>query len=58
MILVGNKSDLMHMQAVKPEQHEKFYQKNGMTAQYYVSAKTGDQVTWCFYKIAADLVGI
>ena len=55
---MGNKSDLMHMQAVKQEQHEKFSQKNGMHAQYYVSAKTGDQVNWCFYKVAADLAGI
>ena len=58
VILLGNKSDLMHMQAVKPEQHEKFVSAHGLHSQYYVSAKTGDQVSWCFYKVAADLAGI
>ncbi len=29
-----------------------------MSGHYYVSAKTGDQVYWAFYKVAADLAGI
>ncbi len=45
------------MQAVKSEQHDRFAKDNQMYS-FYVSAKTGDQVTSCFYKIAADLAGI
>ena len=55
--LMGNKIDLNHMQAVKPEQHTEFAEANGMY-NFYVSAKTGDQVNACFYKIAADLSGV
>lgn len=54
---MGNKIDLNHMQAVKSEQHEKFSEREKLYS-FYVSAKTGDQVTSCFYKIAADLAGI
>ncbi len=57
MALMGNKIDLNHMQAVKPEEHTKFAEDNGLY-NFYVSAKTGDQVTACFYKIAADLSGV
>ena len=41
MILVGNKVDLNHMQAVKTAQHTKFAQEHNLKA-FYVSAKTGD----------------
>ena len=41
MILLGNKVDLNHMQAVKQDLHTKFSAKYKMTS-YYVSAKTGD----------------
>ncbi len=57
MVLIGNKIDLIHMQAVKAEQHEKFAKDHELYS-FYVSAKTGDQVNSCFYKIAADLAGI
>lgn len=55
--LMGNKTDLFHMQAVKMEKH------NGMADQhslysYLVSAKTGDQVFNTFFRIAADLSGV
>lgn len=43
MVLVGNKVDLNHMQAVKQDQHTKFAITRKMK-QYYCSAKTGDQV--------------
>lgn len=45
------------MQAVTPEQHDKFAKENALYS-FYVSAKSGDQVQSCFYKIAADLAGI
>ena len=55
--LMGNKIDLNHMQAVKSEQHDEFGKANGLFS-FYVSAKSGDQVTSCFYKLAADLAGV
>ena len=57
MVLMGNKIDLNHMQAVKSEQHERFAEDNNLYS-FYVSAKTGDQINTCFYKIACDLAGI
>lgn len=41
LILMGNKIDLNHMQAVKAEQHEEFVKDNDLYS-FYVSAKTGD----------------
>jgi Ras-related protein Rab-28 len=41
MVLMGNKIDLNHMQAVKSQQHEKFAEDNNLYS-FYVSAKTGD----------------
>ena len=41
MVLLGNKVDLNHMQAVKQDLHTKFAAKYKMSS-YYVSAKTGD----------------
>ena len=57
MALMGNKIDLNHMQAVKSEEHEKFAEDNKLY-NFYVSAKTGDQVNAWFFKIAADLSGV
>ena len=57
LILMGNKIDLNHMQAVKSEQHDQFAKQNGLYS-FYVSAKSGDQVNSCFFRIAADLAGI
>ncbi|CAI2378416.1 unnamed protein product [Moneuplotes crassus] len=57
MALMGNKIDLNHMQAVKQEEHEQFAEENRLY-NFYVSAKTGDQIEACFYKIAADLSGV
>ncbi len=57
MILMGNKIDLNHQKAVKAEEHDKFAEEHNLYS-FFVSAKTGDQVTSCFYKIAADLAGV
>jgi len=55
--LIGNKKDLEHLRSVKREKHVEFAQENGM-ANFFLSAKSGDQVNFCFQKIAADILGI
>eukprot|EP00929_Paragymnodinium_shiwhaense_P083297 TRINITY_DN44336_c0_g1_i1.p1 TRINITY_DN44336_c0_g1~~TRINITY_DN44336_c0_g1_i1.p1 ORF type:complete len:238 (+),score=51.77 TRINITY_DN44336_c0_g1_i1:51-764(+) len=55
--LVGNKTDLNHMRLVRTEKHNTFAKENDMSS-YYMSAKTGDQVSSCFYRVAADLAGV
>ena len=57
LVLLGNKVDLNHMQAVKQDTHSKFATTNDMT-HYYVSAKTGDQVNTVFLQTAASLAGV
>ncbi|RUS69614.1 hypothetical protein EGW08_022627 [Elysia chlorotica] len=57
MALVGNKSDLEHMRTVKSDKHLKFAQDHNMTS-YFISAKTGDSVSLCFQKIAADILQV
>lgn len=57
MVLLGNKVDLNHMQAVKQDLHSKLATANSMN-QYYVSAKTGDQVSTMFVQTAANLAGV
>jgi len=55
--LVANKIDLEHQRVVRSDRHGKFAQEHGMSS-YYVSAKTADQVSLCFQKIAAEILGI
>lgn len=55
--LMANKSDLVHIRAVKVEKHNQFADENDLYS-YFVSAKTGDQVQPSFYRIAADLAGV
>jgi len=57
LALVGNKKDLEHLRTVKREKHIEFAQENSM-ANFLLSAKSGDQVNYCFQKIAADILGI
>ncbi|KAJ8317622.1 hypothetical protein KUTeg_005526 [Tegillarca granosa] len=57
MALVGNKIDLEHMRTVKVEKHQKYAQERGMSS-HFVSAKTGDSVSLCFQRIAAEILGI
>mmetsp|Transcript_7219 Transcript_7219/g.11437 ORF Transcript_7219/g.11437 Transcript_7219/m.11437 type:complete len:225 (-) Transcript_7219:413-1087(-) len=57
LALVGNKIDLNHIRTVKPDKHMAFADENGMYS-YFMSAKTGDNVNTCFYRIAADLAGV
>ena len=57
LALIGNKTDLFHMQAVKLDKHNSFAELHSMYS-YLVSAKTGDQVFTAFFRIAADLSGV
>ena len=55
--LIGNKSDLAHIRAIKSDAHNKFADENCMYS-YFVSAKSGDNVNSCFFRIAGDLAGV
>ena len=55
--LVGNKTDLSHMRAVGRDKHSMFADENEMKS-YFLSAKTGDMVNACIYRVAADLAGV
>ncbi|KAK3095327.1 hypothetical protein FSP39_013250 [Pinctada imbricata] len=55
--LVGNKIDLEHMRTVKMDRHQKFAQEKGMSS-HFVSAKTGDNVSLCFQRVAAEILGV
>ncbi|CEO97453.1 hypothetical protein PBRA_000798, partial [Plasmodiophora brassicae] len=66
LVLVANKrkprysddgEDLIHLRVVKSRAQSTFAESNNMTV-FEVSAKSGDQVSTCFTKVAADLAGI
>jgi len=57
LALVGNKIDLEYMRTVKADKHNHFAQEHGMSS-HFVSAKTGDSVSLCFQKVAADICGV
>lgn len=57
LALVGNKSDLRHLTAVKSDQHKAFADENKMSS-FIMSAKSGDQVTSAFTRLAAMLCGM
>ena len=57
LALVGNKMDLNHMRGVKLEKHTQFADENDM-ASFFMSAKTGDSVAQCFYRVASELSGV
>lgn len=48
--------DLGHLRTVKMDKHMRFADEHNMYS-YLVSAKTGDNVSSAFYRIAADLAG-
>lgn len=50
--LIGNKTDLTHLRAVKVEKHNQFADENEMFS-CFMSAKSGDNVTHCFHRVAA-----
>ena len=50
-------ADLTHLRTVKPHKHNTFADNHSMYS-YFMSAKTGDNVSSTFYRIAADLAGV
>lgn len=57
MALVGNKIDLQHQRTVRPDKHEKMCQDKSMSS-HFVSAKSGDSVSLCFLRVAAEICGV
>eukprot|EP00771_Trimastix_marina_P000601 gnl/Trimastix_PCT/1618.p1 GENE.gnl/Trimastix_PCT/1618~~gnl/Trimastix_PCT/1618.p1 ORF type:complete len:230 (+),score=71.06 gnl/Trimastix_PCT/1618:199-888(+) len=57
LALVGNKTDLSHLRTVRLERHQNFAARNGMHA-FFMSAKTGDNVSATLHRIAAELAGV
>ncbi|CAF1029738.1 unnamed protein product [Adineta steineri] len=55
--VVGNKSDLEHLRAVKPEKHHQFAKDRDMLS-YFVSAKTGESVENVFRQVTAHLMHV
>ncbi|UJR15124.1 hypothetical protein I4U23_002089 [Adineta vaga] len=55
--LVGNKSDLEHLRAVKAEKHYQFTKERDMLS-YFVSAKTGESVENLFRQVTASLMHV
>ncbi|KAJ3280485.1 Ras- protein Rab-28 [Rhizoclosmatium sp. JEL0117] len=53
-VLVANKNDLVSSRTVKPERHRALAEYHGIPS-FYVSAKTGDNVSDMFLRIAFDL---
>jgi hypothetical protein len=50
-------ADMGHLRAVKPQKHKEFADAHGM-ASFFVSAKTGDNVSAMFFRLSADLAGV
>lgn len=57
LVLLGNKSDINHMREVRLEKHTAFSKENS-TLNFFVSAKTGDNINLVFTRIAAELANI
>ena len=55
--LIANKTDLKHMAQVSLVKHTQFLEENDMLS-FQISAKSGDQIQLCFFKVAAHLLGI
>jgi len=55
--LVGNKTDLNHLRAVKLDKHNAFADENDMYS-FFMSAKSGDNVDSTFFRVAADWAGV
>lgn len=58
MFLVGNKIDLQHLRRVPESDHDKFIAENELAGGFFVSARTGDQLTRTFYDAAGKSIGM
>ena len=57
MVLMANKVDMGHLRAVTMQKHSQCATERNMTS-YFVSAKTGDNVSPAFFTIASNLAGV
>ena len=57
LALIGNKSDLRHLTAVKSDQHNAFAEENKMCS-FIMSAKSGDQINNAFLRLASMLANV
>jgi Ras-related protein Rab-28 len=57
MVLMANKVDMGHLRAVTLQKHSQFATERNMTS-YFVSAKTGDNVSPAFFTFASNLAGV
>ncbi|KAJ3095772.1 Ras- protein Rab-28 [Phlyctochytrium planicorne] len=55
--LLGNKSDLSHIRVVKPDRHYQLASDFNLVG-FFVSARTGDNLSSAIYQIAAELLGV
>jgi len=55
--IIGNKSDLNHLRAVKNQKHYNFCDTHDCVG-FFVSARTGENLLASFYKITSDVSGI
>lgn len=55
--LVGNKADLTHLRTVKKSKHDQFCDENDARS-FLVSAKNGENINTCFFRVAAELSGV
>lgn len=55
--LVGNKTDLSHMRTVRTNKHAQFCDENSAYS-FFLSAKNGENVNACFFRLAASLAGV
>ena len=56
--LIANKVDLIALRQVSVAEHETYMSENNITGGLFVSAKTGENVLKCFYKIAGEAIGV
>lgn len=57
MVLMCNKVDMGHLRAVTMQKHTQFAAERNMTS-YFVSAKSGDNISPAFFTIASNLAGV
>mmetsp|Transcript_24726 Transcript_24726/g.69826 ORF Transcript_24726/g.69826 Transcript_24726/m.69826 type:complete len:239 (+) Transcript_24726:137-853(+) len=58
IFLVGNKIDLVQQRQVCTKEHERFIRDEGLRQGFLVSARSGDSVLRCFYRMAALSAGV
>ncbi|KAJ1525210.1 hypothetical protein ONE63_010040 [Megalurothrips usitatus] len=55
--IVGNKCDLEHQRVIRIERQQKFATDHGFFS-YIVSARTGENISLFFQKVAAEILGV